>query len=902
MMCSLICLGFVLNNQGKIIGVRLCDLEKRETSLVKIESFKDGLANGIEILNIELKDGKYDFYGGNRNYSIYNQDGSIRQYGETLLYKKDDNEWVTILQDGKVINTYDWIRNMYKNSTESEINKLYINITNGLLIDTMIIPNKKDNGNEQIDKRSDLDMLKSFIDRDYTKELIKHIDIGVDLKGLNNQIRFHSILLKIEESYFTGYMSEEISKKIPRFCNFGIKTVLGTVIGENDDIILHSKSLLLLSDEIYTSGTDFEFKAINYDGYTKYIKFKLSDIIYVRDTSKWCGNTEIIKNKLRSSFITSSEDDNANIELVIYNKETKEFIVVTSCKVIFIGNRNYALNIDYHSIELDKDNNFIKDIDVLYTLLSPMIYRSDVCINKNRLLDGIAYLDENDRYNITNNLESLKLSEIDKLNKDLYSEMKIGTKDNINVYSCDGSKLLIIYNGLRDSIIRTVYKSEENEYNILYYRHTCSKGKDSNRIYNFSEAYSRLSRYELKNLLTVLEKNKAYKDLPIGTKGYRGYVSRNTKYTLIYKESLIRMHYQGKHRIVMIDFKGTHRDVSDVQSLYSGIDEASSVVYFVYRAVLKYVSTIPKCKEQLMYNGEIEDLLDDLVIEEVVDKRRDLVTVYVGQYKIEMKLSIAVKQLLGIYENANNEKTIAFKKKLDIMKIAGNINSVNGKIILDGSLNERDVIIPKDVSGVIIKGEKDVVLNKLVLTTNISFNNDECCSNIRVNDLDVSGSANSMVQKFGKNNSILRYKHCKIHKLSITGKGLYELILTVFWVNDKVSKGVHANLNGILSRSKEVIIISLNQNYDEVEKTLSSIHKIYELEFNEKSLKSLLEYIESLKDIEKMKKVTKSDNYRDIGRYIMMIAYLLSSYKFDKVYYDRIMNIGTEICEGDLYM
>ena len=70
MLSKLVFVGFVLDNNGKLIGARLSDIAKNESSLISIESLKNGLNKGIKILNISVQGNEFNILGNKNNYTL----------------------------------------------------------------------------------------------------------------------------------------------------------------------------------------------------------------------------------------------------------------------------------------------------------------------------------------------------------------------------------------------------------------------------------------------------------------------------------------------------------------------------------------------------------------------------------------------------------------------------------------------------------------------------------------------------------------------------------------------------------------------------------------------------------------------------------------------------------------
>lgn len=889
----LVFVGFVKTKRDIDIGVRLCDIVKRETSLIKMSSFVEGLKQGVEIVNVEYNKWGIHYYGGDWKYAIYDSKGSIIKNGKPLCYKLD-GKCLIILSDGSVVDGREWLKS-YGVKTEDSLNLAYSSLEQGESLYAICLPSKQKEIEKVEDKekdKSDLDKLHELFGNGHIEILKKHLQLNSksSTRGLVKDINFGENLFRYQKSTFikcVNYINNEVKMK-PSYCSFKIRTLLGTVITEEGrKNNLDNNILIIVSDSVY-DGEDLEFKEIFINGNRHKDSFKLSDIIYVREPKKWYGNKELLEDNLEVKYRVKNKLSN-NIEFIAYNYKTRSLTVVTN----YYNNYNETLSLGYCKILLDIDNNFKDDKDNLASLISNTAFTPDRQIKQNKLLDLLSERGRDVNRNIDLS-ETYRLCDIDRKEKDMYMKLIEKAKDGVEVYVHNRGKLLVLYNGLRDSHIKNLYVNNDIECNMVYVKErTFDDQGDKNLIRGYNGVYTRLNRDKFESLLSKLEPRKVYKDLPLSEKDGSWTVRYNTPYTIVCEESKLQV-VKDKSYFVII-FEGVTSRINHIQARYLGIEGSHSVAYLIYREVLKHDNTIPRCKEQLMCNGEIEDVLDKLVLDKEINEKEDIVRVYMCDTKIEMRLSEAKKQLLKIYEKNSDEKVKKLEKKLNIMQVVGNIRSVRGSIIVDESMNGRDINVPKDIDSLIIQGRDDIKLNNMSFTEDVKITSPGYNS-LFVNNLDISGTAANIIQKARVIHARFMYKHCKIHNMNVSGRSLYDIILTMLWLNDIILKGKNLSADvKKISRSKEVLIIKMTPKESDISDLIQSVHRTYDMELSEKNIKDLISYVKKFEDEDNMKKATKTESNFHIGLYIMLLGALLSSYNVEMKYCEALSEMGNKI-------
>lgn len=920
MLSKLVFVGFVLDNNGKLIGARLSDIAKNESSLISIESLKNGLNKGIKILNISVQGNEFNILGNKNNYTLYKSDKSILKNGKELLVQLDDGSWLIVNTSGKV----NKVESLFK--ADQKAKEHYLDLINRLnsgyeLNNYIQIPNEsfiKKNLANKVDSRpsncdikideykslNDIEILRKLINRDYTDYIKRHLQImSNELRGKNIDIQVNNIIFSLEKSIFTAYYKDfrgEL-RKVKRFSNFKIKSIFCTSLDNNEE----GNMITLLSDQVCTDVNDFRFKSIVYKNHWINCEFRIQDILYIRNINNWIGNRDILDELAKVS--SQDYDSISNIELAIFRPEHGEFIVICS-NYIRTGTVFNALQL-HEELDLsatiiytDPKFNFKRNKSLIYSLLNINVRSYEI---QRLVVDNPELVSKYNFFNIASQLDYIrsklrindekmsgpyKISAIKDSN--MYTKMtNKSTKDKINIYR--NRKILTLCNWDNNYEIVDIYKDNLRECNLIL-----SNRSLANNDYK-EMTISQLSKEQIGKLLNSLESGVVYKDVPIVSldKSFDSSMCTSTMYLMKLNTYHTNIYFDGKYNLASL---GLNNVVSEsILDQYKAIVGSDSAVYLVYRAVLKYDKSIPRCKEQLMFNGRIEDILDKIVIDEVISEKDNLVLIYVDHYVIEAQLSVIKDALISIYkkyEKINNNSDMS----LDIMKVAGGIDSINDNIIINKKSNGMNISIPDNIHSIIIDGDRDrIELNKLIVKSNISLEYKNY-SPFFVKQLDISGKANNFIQRYSKSNSKLIYKHCKIHDLNISGRTLYDLMLTILYVNECMfpNKYIEGRDNIMVSSRESSVVSYVNLPYKNVisakalENLVVSIHNEYDLQLSEKSLLSLLKYIESLKDFGKLSKLMNCNNLDVIARYFVILGNVLLSYGFNSYCCNGIINKG----------
>ena len=244
-------LGIVKDSAG-IVGVKLIDIDKKESSMVTLDSFKRGLSRGVKILNANIQRGEIGVYGRMNSYSTYTKDGTIRRKGLPLLYKvstdsRDKDNYVVILPEGKVVGSIEWTKN---NNLEKE----YLNILIGGYSGVLSIPNitekdsvgaLKNNTQEHLSEVpdtsgvNDVEILKRKIQErlkiNYGTEMFKHIDTKLSIRG-----QFNANITRLNK-----YRDKA-------------RNIIGATVGCNDETERHKCEIVLTSKQPI-NGVETEF-------------------------------------------------------------------------------------------------------------------------------------------------------------------------------------------------------------------------------------------------------------------------------------------------------------------------------------------------------------------------------------------------------------------------------------------------------------------------------------------------------------------------------------------------------------------------------------------------------------------------------------------------------------------
>lgn len=866
-------LGIVKDSAG-IVGVKLIDIDKKESSMVTLDSFKRGLSRGVKILNANIQRGEIGVYGRMNSYSTYTKDGTIRRKGLPLLYKvstdsRDKDNYVVILPEGKVVGSIEWTKN---NNLEKE----YLNILIGGYSGVLSIPNitekdsvgaLKNNTQEHLSEVpdtsgvNDVEILKRKIQErlkiNYGTEMFKHIDTKLSIRG-----QFNANITRLNK-----YRDKA-------------RNIIGATVGCNDETERHKCEIVLTSKQPI-NGVETEFNGFYYEELLVETKFKLKDILYVRDTNRWYGNKEILDSSVKYEFL-DIDNEGMNIELMLYSYTDNTIYVITSHRSYIVG--DFRVTIRLCSYDLDAGGYFPKKLDLLATLIDHNIYLPQGEIPKHPVLDTLAEFNSNRAINDVLG-EELKLSDIDKKDIEMYSLNGQTRKEKVSILEVDYDRLNILYNRLNDAKIISIYKHRGYNSSLLYVKRNCPADGKPRYTHDFNKVYSGLEPDRLKKMLSKMKVNRVYKNLGLAVLDNH-VILESTPYTMVYSGSSI--YITMTRGVGEVKLNTDKSEVNRVINDYECVAGSNSVACLLYRTVLKYDNTIDRCKEQLMFNGEIEDFLDEIVIEDTVDEANDKVTVYIGRYKLEMSLSLAKKQLGEIYHHYNKDvKTTATRKKLDIMGVAGNINSINNNIVLTERLNNTVLKVPSGVKSLIIQGDSNIVLNKLILTENLNLASNR--ANLLVGDLELSDKASKIVQRnYKKVNAGIKWTRCKADKVAMSGAETYEFILAMF------SEGGRIPLNGSLKfgRSKEACIVS---KIDDLSDIINKTHQMYDVVFLDKSIIKLIKYLEALIESNELGKIMKTNDVEVAINYIRMIAKMLKSYNVSDAYCSKIKDLCYKI-------
>lgn len=909
---SLVFLGYVVDGR-KVIGAKLSDVVKGESSLINIDSFKNGVKNGIKVINVQY-DRELKFTGGVSAYSLYDKKGNIKRLGSKVLVESDNGEWLVAKQDGNVYKTAD----ITGSKSETGIikipnqNRLREEKVGKLKIDK---DTNKQESNMNLTKYSglnDFDLFELlFKERntiDYVRELGKHIE-AVSIRGTTADIITGQYRFILEKSNFVMYQGSKLHEswnKVKQVAKFKIKTILASTLNLGGI----SNEIVLMSSELYKGSKDFYFTGIQVNHCYYTINFRLRDIIYIRDVSNWYGNKEILNGV---NIVVPKEFKGSNVEMIIGGKgiASATIIVISSHKLMMNNREYFEYNLSY--MNLDKNYNFDKDANILSTVVSHLVTSNNITgIPRNDILDLLSKFDSIRRINkpnIGNIMEYMPIEAADKSNKALYREEYFNTKDDVNIYSANEKLLMVLYTGLRNYDMVNLYKNEIAECNLLLNRKYANEfGIDKDRLYMVRDMiYTNLTKDEFDKMAASLHKNKVYTNMPVSYDTYvhNSVIVETISYGVITDGESIQVNTDRKHNLVLLNMKDVlnRHGKENIVKKYSGMDELSSVVYLIYRAVLKYDKSIPRCNEQLMFDGSIEDILDRLVISENIDIKNDKVSVYIDRYKIEMKLSKAKEKLVQIYNRFTNMNDGESSMKLKLMKMAAGIDTLNGNLVLNELVVNRSIVVPDIIKGLYVETERELELNKLTLTKNVDINF-KTYGTLKVKNLELKNKANNMIQRYSKSNNKLLYEKCKIHDIDISGRNLYNLLLTMLFINDTFIKNRYIKnpcMEPVGSREYEIaryVYVNLDKPVNShLENLIKNIHSIYDIRLSDKSILSLVKYVETLTDIKKFQALTNCDNPDFVGKYMILLGLVLRSYDVNEYCCNGIIKVGKNIQE-----
>lgn len=958
MLSNLVFLGYVVDNND-IIGAKLCDIVKRESSLISINSFKNGIKNGIKILNVNYNNGNIEFNGGLNSYSHYNKSGKLLKLGSSIVTELDDGSWVLAKPDGKVkkvqgsLNNFsDIVRLPNEERQKARLEKERIAREQAekerLARERERIAREKAekerlekerlareqakaiipiNSNlnlcnlEKYKDTNDIDILMDVLGhRKYGKILAEHLN-GTRLKrGTQAEFICGNLKFVYEKAAFVAYRYSVITNewcRLRNFTKFKIKNILVLTLNTRNGEPVH---IALLTDVEYADGDEDNiiFQAIYMSNYCYAFPFRLRNIVYLRDTKNWYGSKEIFSG-VREARIANYEGP-ASIEMLIAIKNNKEGrVVALSSKkepaTLHSGNVTEVVSLALHVFKLDKNLNFAKNSNILNTMASyNAINRNNtISIPRQEIYDIFAFIDKvRDTYRPCENdgIQSIKLSRLDSLGHELYLDSALNTKDKANVYTIDDKEMLIFHNNFKEFRVHNLYNSEFGECNAI--RNKAYSGEPTEELNKLNIqndiGFTSLNEAQLNNLMNSLERNVIYKNIPISKFGHiydNGLVMKNIRYCLVTDTEQCSIVTDGKHNMSLLNsehlLKRYGRD--DLLDKYRGLEELSSVVYMCYRAVLKYDNTIPRCEEQLMLHGEMEDILDKLVIEELISPVDDVVIIYLDRYKVSMQLSYVVSKLKEIYDNHIKMTEGKYAKKIGIMKMAAGIDTVSDKIILNDSIGTKTITVPEGINGLLVETKQMLELDKLILDHNVTIEY-KYFGTLKVKNLELKNGANNVIQKYSKSNNRLIYKSCKIHDLNISGRTLYDFMLTILYANDtflpnRYETNPHVPMVG--SREEKIAKYVYIGN-DKVpadfalKNLLTNIHKTYDLSLSEKSLLSLSKYIDGLfTESRKYKNLMKISDSCVVGQYLTLLSYVLKSYNFNDFCCNSILRIGNSL-------
>lgn len=867
----------IVKDSADTIGVKLIDIDKKESSMVTLDSFKKGLSKGVRVLNTVIQRGEIGVYGGMSSYSIYDKDGTIRKKGLPLLYKlstdsRDKDRYAVILPKGEVVNSMEWVKN---NNLEKEYLNILIGEYRGVLSIPNIIDKEADGGgvsesnvqerlntlNKAPNILNDIEILRRKVQErlgiDYGDEMFKHIDTKLGIRG-----QFNANITRLNK-----YRDKA-------------RNIIGATVGCNDETERHKCEIVLTSKQPI-NGVETEFNGFFYEELFVETRFKLKDILYVRDVNRWYGNKEILDNSVKYEFLDINEDG-MNIELILYSHIDNTLYVITSSRSYIVGDFRIAIRMCRY--DLDMGGYFPKKLDILATLIDHNIYMPKDRVGKHPVLDVLAEFNSNRDINDTLG-DELKISDIDKKDSELYSLNGQTRKEKISILEADYDKLNILYNKLEDAKIISLYKHEGYNSSLLYVKRNCPADGKSRYTHDFNKVYTGLEPDRLKKILSKMKVNRVYKNLGLAVLD-ANIILESTPYTMVYSGSSIFINTnRGAGEVKLnTDKSEINRIIND----YECVAGSNSVACLLYRTVLKYDKNINRCKEQLMYNGEIEDFLDEIILEDIIDEANDRVTVYIGRYKLEMSLSLAKKQLSEIYHHYNKDvKTQNTRRKLDVMGVAGNVSSINNNIILTEKLSNTVLKVPSGVKSIIIQGDNNIMLNKLILTENLNLASNR--ANLLVGELELSNKASKIVQRnYKKLNASIKWMKCKVDKVAMSGAETYEFILAMF------SEGGRIPLHGSpkFGRSKEACLVS---KIDDLSDIIKKTHQMYDVVFLDKSIIKLINYLKALNESNELCRIMRTNDIEVAINYIRMMKEMLESYNVSDVYCKKIRDLVYEI-------
>lgn len=916
MVSSLVFLGYVVDNK-KVIGAKLSDVIKGESNLISIESFRNGVKNGIKILNVSSNGNDIIFKDGINTYSLYDKKGSIKRLGSKILVEFDNGSWYLVEQDGKVSKAIDLdiLNRVYKDLVKIP-NQARLKKAKEIEVKEEDIPRKAKAVTENIyndinkyEGMTDLDILnrlfKSLTKIDYRYEIGKHI-VTRSLRSLSGEIETGRFKFVLEKSNFVLYYyngARDNWYKSRSYIKFKVKTIAAMTLHREGAL---NRELVLLSENLYDGSGDFLFNGILLNENFYSLKFNLSHIIYVRNIENWCGNRDVLDGLKKSKLSQFSDDNNIEMVIAIKYNDGARLVVVSSRP----QDRNKTVGPEYvfNYIDLNNFYNFPRNGSVLNTIVSYMTdYKDNIKLPDNKILNTFSKLDhirERYRPNLDNVIEYMPLEAVDRTDKNLYEEVFLNTKDKVSVYSAREDAMMILHTGLKKYNIMNLYKNEVDECNILYNsKYNNENEADKGRLSAIKDvAYTSLTENEFNDLVSSLHKNSVYTNMPLSKNAYihKKMVVQTIRYCIVINGEAVHAYIDKHHNLALLELSDllTRNDKKGIIDRYRGMLGMNSMVYLIYKVVLEYDKTIPRCNEQLMYNGEIEDILDSLIISKNIDEKNDRVTLYIDRYRVEMQLSLAKEKLKEIYDKYKDMTEGNSSKKLGIMKVAAGINSMNGRLIFNESVRNKNIVVPDVIEALYIETEKELEVNKLTLVDNVKLDF-KTYGTLKVKNLELKDKANNMIQKYSKSNNRLIYQNCKINDLNITGRTLYDLVLTMLYINDTFIKDRYIRnpyMDQVGSREKNIALY-VYINLDKPDKThlvnlLENVHKIYELSLSDKSILSLLKYIETLTDRKKFEAVTKCDDPDIVGKYITIIGILLKSYDFNEYCCNEIIKVG----------
>lgn len=946
MISNLVFLGCVIEKQS-IVGVKLIDVVKKESNLISRDSFEQGVKNGIKILNVSYINNSMVILGGANAYTLYNRKNDILKLGLDIEIELDNKKWILLKPNGdiktvnKLSNSNNTVRILNQASKIEEKNELDDKNDN-------IVRNKKDTSNYADNKLDNDD--KVIFDGEYTssnanrssKKVLNIIDMckyksDLDvIKKLNGDIDYVNILenhirYKIPRGFqgyidcgpfrflyekgnyvacsFNEYKHQYV--KVRSFTKFKIKTIAAMTLKRGQA----SAGIALLSDEVYDDGHYFTFKGILVNTNYYNIPFALGDIIYIRDKENWYGNRDNAFRGLET-FVPSIYNGEASIELMIlYNNGPYKLLIIVASQ-IEKSSHGDLIRLHVRQIKLSKQGDFLSGGNILNTMASNILYRDNILKGcQKQLFDSFSYLDlikEKIGAQRDNSIRTMRISEVDNSDSLIYEECISDTKDKANLYSSNRAHFIMFNGGLKDYEFRNIYHNDIAECNVIVNYEYRKCNRDSSNRSAIKEVVTGISEKEFKEFVENARHNIVYTNIPISEYGHYytdGLTRQRVKYCIITDGDLVHFVDDKKHNlgIMQISELLRYNNRLDILDRYKGMTELQSVAYLAYRAVLKYDNSIPRCKEQYMLNGEIEDLLEDIVLEEVVDEKNNIVKVYAGRFKITMKLDVAKKRLMDIYNTYIERTEGVGGKKLDIMKVVAGIQSINGNLILNDDVSDRNIAVPDIIKGLIIDKEQLLLLSKLTLSNNVSIDF-KSWGSLRVRNLELKGKANNMIQKYSKTNSRLIYEKCNIHDISISGRTLYDLFLTMLIINElsfpnRIVTGKYPKESK--SKEENLVTYAFIGTDTDINKTalgnlIEGIHKVYSIDISEKSMLSLVKYLEGNIQKDKCYSLMKTTDVT-VGRYLVLLGYVLLSYSnIDRFCCNSILRLGQELVDKSL--